>query len=104
MYGNTRPKLLEASYERTLQHNNGLLTMSSPVPHSTEYGTHLERARHGGFQTLDVEHRSNSLRSLHQPRGTTTETGGDGDRRRRRRAKTKTDSLWGRATWQLPYC
>ena len=83
MYGNTRPKLLEASYERTLQHNNGLLTMSSPVPHSTEYGTHLERARHGGFQTLDAEHRRQPTAS-----GPTTWHYG-GDRRRRRQTHSR---------------
>ena len=105
MCGNTRPKLLEVSYGRTLQHNKGLLTMSSPVPHSTEYRTHLERARHGGFQTLDVEHRITE-RPLDQPPGTTTEKDEDGDRRGRKRAKTeqmKTDPLWRRAKWQLLY-
>ena len=64
--------------------------MSSPVPHSTEYRTHLERARHGGFKTLDVEHRTDIRRPLDQPPGTTTETDEDGDRRRRGRAKTET--------------
>ena len=32
-----------------------------------------------------------------------TKTGVDVDGRRRRQSKTKTDSLWGRAKWQLPY-
>ena len=81
-----------------------------------------KHARHGGFQTLDVDHRTDSRRPLDQPptttgtdedgdgryrRQTKTETGDVGDRRRRRQAKrrkskTKTDSLWGRAKWQLP--
>ena len=53
--------------------------MTSQVPHSTEYRTHLEHARYGGLQTLDVEHRTDSRRPLDQPPGTTTETGKDGD-------------------------
>ena len=103
MCGNTRPKLSEVAYERTSRHNKGLLTMSSLGSHSTEYRTHLERTRHDGFQTLDVEHRTDSRHLLDQRPGTKTETDEDGDRRRQRRAKTKTDSLWGRAKWQLPY-
>ena len=75
------------------------LIMSSPVPLSTEYRTNLEHARHGSFQTLDVEHRTDSLYLLDQPPGSTTETNEDEFRRR----QTKTDSLWGRAKWQLPY-
>ena len=75
--------------------------MSSPVPHSMEYSTLLERARHGRFQTLVVEQRTDSRRPLDQPPGTTTETDEDGDGRRRR--QTKTDSLCGRAKWQLSY-
>ena len=55
------------------------------------YRTHLERARLSGFQTLDVEHRTDSRRPLDQPPGTTTGTDEDGDRGRRRRAKTKID-------------
>ena len=73
------------------QHNKGLLTISSPVPHSTEYRTHLERARHGGFQTLDAEHRTGNRRPLNQPPSTTTETDEDGHGQRLIRAKTKTD-------------
>ena len=91
MCGNTRPKLWEVGYGKMSQHNKGLLTISSPVPHSTEYRTHLERARHGGFQTLDAEHRTDSRRPLDQPPGTTTETDEDGDRWRRRQANTETD-------------
>ena len=52
--------------------------------HSTEYRTHSEQARHGGFQTLDVEHRTDSRCPLDQPPGATTENDEDGDRRRRR--------------------
>ena len=90
--------------------------------HFTEYRTNLKHARHGGFQTLDVERRTDSLRPLDRPPGTMTgtdegrrktktetgedgdgrrrrqtktETGEDGDRRRRRQSKTKTDSLLG---------
>ena len=36
-------------------------------------------------------------------RQTKTEVDEDGDGRRRRQTKSKTDSLWGRAKWQLPY-
>ena len=53
--------------------------MTSQVPHSTEYRTHLEHARYGGLQTLDVEHRTDSRRPLDQPPGTTTETDEDRD-------------------------
>ena len=88
MCGNARPKLLEVSYWRTSQLSKGLLTMSSP--HFTEYRTNSERARHGGFQTLDAEHRTDSRRPLDGPPSTTTGTDEDGDRRRRRRAKTET--------------
>ena len=66
--------------------------------HCTEYRTHLERARHGGYLTLDVEHRTDSRRSLDQPPGTTTETDGDRDRRRRRYTKTETDEGEDRLT------
>ena len=75
MCGNTRPKLLEVSYGRTSQYNTA---------HSTKYRTHFERSRHSGFQTLDVEHRTDNRRTLDQPC-----TWHDGDRRRR--AKTETD-------------
>ena len=50
------------------------------VPHFTEYRTNLEHARHGGFQTLDVEHRADSRRPLDKPPGTTTESDEDGGR------------------------
>ena len=91
MCGNTRPKLLEVSCGRTSQHSKGLLTISSLFSLFTEYHTHLERARHSGFQTLDVEYRTDSRCPLDQTLGTTTETDEDGDRRRRRQAKTETD-------------
>ena len=58
--------------------------------HFTEYRTNLKHARHGGFQTLDVEHRIDSRRPLDQLPDTTTETDEDGDRRRRRQTKTET--------------
>ena len=90
MCGNTRPKLLEVSYGKTSQQNKGLLATSSP--HFTEYRTNLKHARHGGFQSLDVEHPTDSRRPLDQPPGTTTGTDEDGDGRRRRQTKTKTDS------------
>ena len=64
--------------------------MSSPVPNSTKHRTNLEHARHSGYQSLDVEHRTNSRRPLDQPPGTTTETDKDGGRRRRRQTKTET--------------
>ena len=51
--------------------------------------TQSERARHGGFQTLDVGHRTDSGRPLDQPSGATTDTDENGDRRTRRRAKTE---------------
>ena len=89
MCRNTRTKLLEVSYGRTSKHDEGL-TMSSPVPHSTVYRTNLECARHGGSQTLAVEHQTDSRRPLDQPTGTTTETDEDGGRRRRRQTKTGT--------------
>ena len=99
MCGNTRPKLSEVSYGKTSQHNKGLLTTSSP--HFTEDRTNFKHARHGGFQTLDVEHRTDSRCPLDQPTGITTGTDEDGRRRRqtetgedgdrRRRAKTETD-------------
>ena len=116
---------------------------TTKAEHSAKYSTHLERARHGGFQILDLEHKTNSRRALDQPPGTATETDEDEDRRRRhrraktetdedgltqgtseaaaplqlttpqsdedegrrgqRQTKTKTDSLWGRAKWQLLY-
>ena len=98
MCGNTRPNLVEVSYGRKSQHNKGVLTVSSPVQHSTDYSTHLERARHGGFQTLDGEHRTDSRRPLDQPPGTTTETDEDGGRRRQTRAKTETDEDEDRLT------
>ena len=79
MCGNTRPKLLEVSCGRTSQHSKGLLTMSSVFSLFTEYHTHLERTRHSGFQTLDVENRIDSRRPLDQTPGTTTETDEDGD-------------------------
>ena len=89
MCGNTRPKLLEVSYGRTLQHNKGLLTMSSPVSQSTEYRTHLERARRGGFQTLDVDLRITDALWTNHPalrrKKTKTEIDEDGDGRRRNR-------------------
>ena len=69
MCGNTRPKLFEVSYGRTSQHDKGLLIMSSPRTHSES---------HGGFQTLDVEHRTDSRRPL----DTMTETEENGDRQR----------------------
>ena len=85
--GNTWPKLLEVSYGRTSQHNEGLVTVSSPR-------THSERARHGGFLTLDAEHRTDIRRPLDQPHSTTTETDEDGDRRKRaRRRQTKTETV-----------
>ena len=85
------------------RHHNrtkGLFYASSP--RLTEYRTNLKHARHGGFQTLDVERRTDSLRPLDRPPGTMTgtdegrrktktETGEDGDRRRRRQTKTETD-------------
>ena len=73
MCGNTRPKLLEVSYGKdvTTQHDKGLVTTRSP------HCTNLEHARHGGFQTLDVEHRTDSRRPLDQPPGTTTESDED---------------------------
>ena len=88
MCGNTRPKLLEVSYGRTSQHNKGLFNYELTgyiESHFTEYRTHCEHARHGGFQTLDVEHRTDSRRPPDQPPGTTTETeiDEDGDGRRR---------------------
>ena len=88
MCGNTRPKLLEVSYGKTTQHDKGLVTTRSP------HCTNLEHARHGGFQTLDVEHRTDSRRPLDQPPGTTTGTDEDGDRRKRaRRRQTKTETV-----------
>ena len=59
--------------------------LSSPVPQSTEYRTNLKYSRHDGFQTLDVEHRTDSRHLLDQSPGSKTETGKDGDRRRQRR-------------------
>ena len=64
--------------------------MSSPVPHSAEYRTVSEQARHGGSQTIDVAHLTDNRRPLDQPPGTTTETDKDGGRRRRRQTKTET--------------
>ena len=89
MCGITLPKLVEVSYGKTSQHNKGVLTTSSP--HFTEYRTNLKHARHGGFQTLDGEHRTDIWRPLDQPPGTTTGTDEDGDTRRRRRPKTETN-------------
>ena len=89
MFGNTRPKLLEVSYGKTSQQNKGLLATSSP--HFTEYRTNLKHARHGGFQTLDTKHRTDSRRPLDQPPGTTTETDEDAGKRRRGQTKTETD-------------
>ena len=43
-----------------------------------EVPQHLERARYRGFQTLDVEHQTDSRCPLDQPPGTTTETDEDG--------------------------
>ena len=57
----------------------------------TENSTTLKQVRNGGFQTLDVEHRTDSRRPLDQLPGTATETDEDGDRRRRRQAKRETD-------------
>ena len=89
MCGNARPKFLEVTYGRTSQDNKGLLTMSSPVPHSTEYRTHLERARRGGFQTLDVDLRITDALWTNHPalrrKKTKTEIDEDGDGRRRNR-------------------
>ena len=65
--------------------------MSLPVPQSTEYRTHTERACHCGFQTLDAEHRTEAhalwtnLLAL-QRRQTTTATGDDGKRRKQTRS------------------
>ena len=61
------------------------------VPHTTEYRTNLEHARHSGFQTLDVEHRTDSRHPLDQPPGTTMETDKDGGRRRRRQTEADED-------------
>ena len=58
--------------------------------HFPEYHTKFKHARHDGFQTPDVEHRTDSRRPLDQPPGTTG-TDEDGDSWRRRRAKTETD-------------
>ena len=52
---------------------------TTKAEHSAKYSTHLERARHGGFQTFDAEHRTDSRRPLDQPPGTTTETDEDED-------------------------
>ena len=97
MCGNTRPKLLEVSYWKASQHNKGLFTTSSP--HFTEYFTNLKHARHGGFQTLDIEHRIDSRRPLNKhltlrQRQTKTEVDEDRDRRRQRQTKTEIDEDW----------
>ena len=86
---NTWPKLWEVGYGSTSQHKKGLLTMSSPC-------THSERARHGGFQTLNVDigQTADALWTDHLAlwwRQTRTEI--DRDRRRWRQTKTKTDTL-----------
>ena len=60
--------------------------------------TNCEHARHGGFQTLDVEHRTDSRRPLDQPPGTTTETDEDAGKRRRGQTKTETDEDGDRLT------
>ena len=83
MCGNTRPKLLEVSNGKTSQHNKDLLTTSSP--HFTEYRTNLKHARHGGFQTLDVNigQTADTLWTNHlalRRRQTKTEADEDGDR------------------------
>ena len=72
--------------------------LSSPVPQSTEYRTNLKYSRHDGFQTLDVEHRTDSRHPLDQPPGTATGTDKDGDGRRRRWAKTETGEDGDRLT------
>ena len=92
MCGNTRPKLLEVSYWKASQLNKGLFTTSSP--HFTEYCTNLKHARHGGFQTLDVEHWIDSRRPLNKHltlRQRKTKTEADEDRDRRRQGQTKTE-------------
>ena len=72
-------------------HNTANVFYIRSSPHFTEYRTNLKHARHGGFQTLDVEHRTDSRHPLDHPPGTTTGTDEDGDRRRRRRVNTETD-------------
>ena len=64
--------------------------MSSAVPHSTEYRSNLQHARHGGFQAIDVKHRIDSRYLLDQSPGTTTGTDEDGDSRRREQSKMET--------------
>ena len=64
--------------------------------HFPEYHTKFKHARHGGFQTPDVEHRTDSRRPLDQPPGTVMET--DEDRDRQRQAKMETDEDKDRLT------
>ena len=65
--------------------------MSSPVPHSAEYRTVSEQARHGGSQTIDVAHLTDNRRPLDQSPDTTTETDEGGGRRRRRQTKAEAE-------------
>ena len=96
MCGNTQQEILEVCYGKTSQHNKGLLILSSQ--HFTEYRTKLKHISHGGFQTLDREHQTDSRHLLDQPPGTTTETDEDGDGRRRRQTKTEADEDEDRLT------
>ena len=81
MCGNTRQNLRDWLWKDiTTQQRSFNYELTGYVPHSTEYRTNLEHARHGGFQTLDVEHRADSRRPLDKPPGATTESDEDGGR------------------------
>ena len=60
--------------------HNATKAVAHHTTYYMKYCTHLECTRHSGFQTLNVECRTDSRHPLDQPPGTTMETDEDGDR------------------------
>ena len=80
---NTRPKLFEASYGRTSQHNEDLLAMSSPaVLHSAFYAVlqALRTLKRRWLPDLRCRISDSQPTPLNQPPGTTTKKDEDEDR------------------------
>ena len=79
-FSNTRPKLLEVSYEKTSQQRPFNHELIGYITFRAVRSTKQTRARHVGLQNFDVEHRTDNRRPLDQPPGTTTETDEDEER------------------------
>ena len=72
----THDQNLVASFGRTSHHNKGLLTMNSPVlSHFALYGVQQkELARYEDRKNFELQHRTDSRRTLDQPPSTTMKT------------------------------